>query len=735
MNPSELDKCRKDTIVFDGDDCIEKALDFCLKLKGEERRTSLDNKIVEYNLQLHAHNGSSFDTWIILKNLRCDKHIVGDIIKNGKGIIEMKIFNGYIEKNEKQIPQYVHFRCGMTHLIYPLKKLGKTFELQKELLKTDMNHNEVFSDTWKEKKSEWLPYVKNDVLCTAFSYARYCKAMEDITGFSMKDCLSLPGLGWNYFNSLRTEEDEPIYTYNDKYMRWFVRQSIKGGRVCAFSQHYKSKHSDDILKIINKELAVKGTVYDTIEAYLEYKKKHFKIFEKEYENQFNDYRDEDVEEKEKYINEKLSILEIHKLLKQIELKELLWDFDATSLYPSAIWDEKSIYPRIETGYAFTRDMNKFLVHKFNNQNFNQGSAILKIKYYNPKNLIVQHLPVKEKENKLEINRMRNGYIIDFLTSVDIQEIVKIGGKVIEIYEGVIYRENFKISPFIKVIDIIFALRQKYKDEGNDVMQLLVKLLMNSLYGEQIRKDIEEKFACKSEMWMETEYDERVKDYWKISGINYIVKIIDDAGLEDEVKKLNTMPLHLGAFVLSNSKRIMNNFIHAIGGFYTNDVYYTDTDSLYIENKHWDKLDKAGLVRKNLLQGKNDYKDGGIFYALFLAPKIKYCLTINKYGVIDEHKTFKGFTNVSDNLDRKEYFKMADGDKLVAIVPLSWKKSFSQGVVIPHKMRNCSDCTKDILCDDCDKLVNQNKEFSANLNELKREKPNNHGHMLPKYIIT
>ena len=156
--------------------------------------------------------------------------------------------------------------------------------------------------------------------------------------------------------------------------------------------------------------------------------------------------------------------------------------------------------------------------------------------------------------------------------------------------------------------------------------------------------------------MMTEYDERVKDYWKISGINYIVKMIVDAGSEDEVKKLNTMPLHLGAFVLSNSKRIMNNFIHAIIRFYTNDFYYTDTDSLYIENKRSDKFDKVGLVGKILLLGKNDYEDGGIFYGLFLAPKIKYCLTIKKYGVIDEHKTFKGFTNVSDNLDRKEYFK-------------------------------------------------------------------------------
>ena len=424
-------------------------------------------------------------------------------------------------------------------------------------------------------------------------------------------------------------------------MRWFVRQSIKGGRVCAFNQYYISDHYYDIKKILAKELGVRnGNIYDIIEEYLRYKKKYYDIYEKDYESQINDYRDEDEDEKEKYINEKLSNLRIHKLLKQLDLILLLWDFDAVSLYPSAMWDEKSIYARIETSYAYTPDMNNEIVEKFNNQTFTQGSAILKIKYYNPKDLIVQHIPIKEKEIKIEINRMRNGYIIDTLTSVDIQEIVKIGGKVVEIYEGVIYLENFKISPFREVVDILFKLRQKYKDENNDVMQLLVKLLMNSLYGENNRKDIEEKFSCKSEMWMQTEYDERVKDYWKISGINYIVKMIDDPGLEDEVKKLNTMPLHLGAFVLSNSKRIMNNFIHAINGFYTNDVFYTDTDSLYIENKHWDKLEKTGLVGKNLLQGKNDYKDGGIFYGLFLAPKIKYCLTINKYGVIDEHKTFK-----------------------------------------------------------------------------------------------
>ena len=115
---------------------------------------------------------------------------------------------------------------------------------------------------------------------------------------------------------------------------------------------------------------------------------------------------------------------------------------------------------------------------------------------------------------------------------------------------------------------------------------------------------------------------------------------DDEGLEDEVKKANTLPLQLAVFILSNSKRIMNNFIHAIDGFYTNDVYYTDTDSLYIESRHWDKLNETGLVGKNLLQGKNDYgPDSVIFCGILKAAKIKHCLIINKYGIINEKKCY------------------------------------------------------------------------------------------------
>ena len=57
----------------------------------------------------------------------------------------------------------------------------------------------------------------------------------------------------------------------------------------------------------------------------------------------------DKKEKEKFINEKLSKLPKHQIIKQIKIDELLLDFDGNSLYPTAMWDENSIYSRFETG--------------------------------------------------------------------------------------------------------------------------------------------------------------------------------------------------------------------------------------------------------------------------------------------------------------------------------------------------------------------------------------------------
>ena len=68
-----------------------------LKPKGEEGKIS--RKIFDYYSQFHAHNGPGFDTWIVLNSLPCDKRFV-DIIKNGKGLISLKVFIGNIQNNK-----------------------------------------------------------------------------------------------------------------------------------------------------------------------------------------------------------------------------------------------------------------------------------------------------------------------------------------------------------------------------------------------------------------------------------------------------------------------------------------------------------------------------------------------------------------------------------------------------------------------------------------------------------
>ena len=56
-------------------------------------------------------------------------------------------------------------------------------------------------------------------------------------------------------------------------------------------------------------------------------------------------------------------------------------------------------------------------------------------------------------------------------------------------------------------------------------------------------------------------------------------MVVDEGLEDEVRKLNTMPFLLRAFISSNSERTMNNLIHTIIGFCSKDSYYGDSEPL------------------------------------------------------------------------------------------------------------------------------------------------------------
>ena len=153
-----------------------------------------------------------------------------------------------------------------------------------------------------------------------------------------------------------------------------------------------------MLNTILKELNTNGNICEILGKNFEYTIRQRKIIEDEYDSQFDDYRDNDEEERTKHINKELSKSTIHKKLQKLNLNDVLINFDAMSLYPSSMWYKNEIYCKIES------HLNITYVVAFIYQTFNPGgneSAILKIKDYNLPDLIFQHLPVREKLENIE----------------------------------------------------------------------------------------------------------------------------------------------------------------------------------------------------------------------------------------------------------------------------------------------------------------------------------------------
>ena len=159
---------------------------------------------------------------------------------------------------------------------------------------------------------------------------------------------------------------------------------------------------------------------------------------------------------------------------------------------------------------------------------------------------------------------------------------------------------------------MFNKRDMFKSQGKDLLQNLAKKIGLSVYGGNIRKDINEEYKWVTENWMRENFDDRIKEWFPLKNCNFIVKLEDDEGVDDydKAKSINTMASHFGSYILSHSKRLMNDVFNEIDGFYSNNIYYTDTDSGYIHKKHWSTSVEKGFVGKSLGLGKNDYGNSG-----------------------------------------------------------------------------------------------------------------------------
>ncbi|ESP02744.1 hypothetical protein LOTGIDRAFT_156692 [Lottia gigantea] len=180
------------------------------------------------------------------------------------------------------------------------------------------------------------------------------------------------------------------------------------------------------------------------------------------------------------------------------------------------------YPKAESARAFLPEENKEFVKLFNEQKFRPRTAILKVWFEYPKNMFFQPIPAKDKitftnrigkkETGTKI-RFRNGFCSDVLTSVDIQEIVKAGGRIIKILDGIVYEENFKTPPYRDYILILKELRNKYKKEGDVIASNCMEFLDGILKEKKTFKGY-------------SNYKIRVEDYIQLASVHDVTNEFD-----------------------------------------------------------------------------------------------------------------------------------------------------------------------------------------------------------------
>ncbi|ESO90772.1 hypothetical protein LOTGIDRAFT_163654 [Lottia gigantea] len=199
--------------------------------------------------------------------------------------------------------------------------------------------------------------------------------------------------------------------------------------------------------------------------------------------------------------------EVHAKLKELDYSKPM-AFDANGLFASAMTEGE--YPKAESGRPFVPEEEKEFVKLFNKQKFRPRTAILKVWFEYPKNMFFQPIPAKDK--------------ITFTNRI---EIVKSGGKIIKISDEIVYEENFKTPPYRDYILILKELRNKYKKEGDMVASNCMKLLINSLYGKSIQKDINTSRHLWSEATFKANFDSHVKSYEKVNDSQFIVEMNEE----------------------------------------------------------------------------------------------------------------------------------------------------------------------------------------------------------------
>lgn len=597
----------------------------------------------------YAHNGSRFDAQLLWKSktLKFDKMI------DANGIISLTLKGGLIE-----------FRDSYRTISQSLADCCRSFKLSEEFRKTHFPHMFARADRleyvgpvphedyWPITKDDdgnvvrippkfancdtfdfkavSIAYQKMDCVALHMVWDKYAAAMKECTGLNTCDFMTLPSLAIQYVldstgvYDFRGAIQPDITICTNHAVDKFIRESIQGGRCFPQKSEFVSK-SD--VALIHK-LVAKGADADS-QAQL-----------KQLHADCNDY---------------------------------LTDLDATSLYPSAMatfryptgtpeWatDLESVKqrmtdmgdptkPRAYEELPMSGISKDEMTRIMDNTDFLLGVIECDIEYpeHIEDTLVTPLLATHSQEGLLQYGVEPRHTI---KTTIDIAEAIRCNGaRVTTVHKALLwpYRRAYLTEPIVR----LFEMRRKAKKDGNSALDVSTKLTMNSSYGKMSERprNVAYEIADDGEV---TQFDVDITNGLKViqSGSDdddddelndadriYLNKeVVSDyilannnqcmLGVKENPKPRR--PAHVGSFILSFSKVIMNRAIEAVDGFkdWDHAYFYGDTDSMVVHKATLDKFKAVAprLIGSDLGQLKDDISEvqqGKIIRGFFVRPKV------------------------------------------------------------------------------------------------------------------
>ena len=576
-------------------------------------------KILLFRFLRHITKNGKENATCYFHNLKYDYHLMEKYLNISDRCIKDRQYYSVTVKYKKV---KIIFKDSLKMCNFALEKFQSNFELEAEFCKKEAIAYHYYTEDNNNKRINISEYQK---LLPVNDHKTFIKNLEIAGDYNKED---------NTFNPTKYYE---YYLYYD----------------CMVLKKGFQKFNEIIKDITGLEAFDYLTISSLTDAYMRSKGAFDGVYE--VKGNLRDYISKAIYGGRVHVNEKY---------KKKVIKEQLTDNDAVSLYPSAI-------NRLCRENAFSTGTAK----RFRKCHLKKSS--LPLCKYNNAIMTVMITKVNKKQQMPFIAYKAKGsikytnepppepVIIDVTTLEDYIEFHEIE---YEILDGIYW--TGKSNPIMgKIIQQLFSERVKHKKMGHDAIQQVIKLMLNSSYGKTTIKKANTKITLVKNN--KTKFNNYVCNNFatiKTSReINEYVIEVESICADNSYNRG-----HIGCFILSMSKRMMNE-VFDVANTEKLTIYYQDTDSMHLKRKDVKKLNEMYKVKYEkdlegyeLEQFHPDFEIKGACSevystkSIFLGKKSYIdCLeSTDKNGdkITDHHIRLKGITKEGIDYEAKSYSK-------------------------------------------------------------------------------